>query len=113
MTHSFPTRRSSDLTLEYSEIFNSGDGTRRHSIYMQSDEVAYPGSVFRMKYNYVHSPTGGVLVRVRHERAEIYYNWIEGDASNGYGEVELIGPDCETQRSEERGGGKECVRKCR
>src|SRR3546814_3174605 len=51
-----------------------------------------------MQYNYVHSPTGGVLVRVRHERAEIYYNWIEGDASNGYGEVELIGPDCETQQ---------------
>src|SRR3546814_11108535 len=66
---------------------------------MQSDEVAYPGSVFRMQYNYVHSPTGGVLVRVRHERAEFYYNWIEGDASNGYGEVELIGPDCETQQS--------------
>src|SRR3546814_20263022 len=51
-----------------------------------------------MQYNYVHSPTGGVLVRVRHERAEIYYNWIEGDASNGYGEVELIGHDCETQQ---------------
>src|SRR3546814_10552474 len=34
---------SGSFTLEYSEIFNSGDGTRRHSIYMQSDEVAYPG----------------------------------------------------------------------
>src|SRR3546814_2448272 len=28
---------SGSFTLEYSEIFNSGDGTRRHSIYMQSD----------------------------------------------------------------------------
>src|SRR3546814_2598445 len=65
---------------------------------MQADEVAYPGSVFRRQYNDVHSPTGGVQVRVRHERAEIYYNWIEGDASTGYGEVELIGPDCETQQ---------------
>src|SRR3546814_16876952 len=72
---------SGSFTLEYSEIFNSGYGTRRHSIYMQSDEVAYPGSVFRMQYNYVHSPTGGVLVRVSHERAKIYYNWNEGDTS--------------------------------
>src|SRR3546814_6430273 len=60
---------SGSFTLEYSEIFNSGDGTRRHSIYMQSDEVAYPGSVFRMQYNYVHSPTGGVLVRVRDRKS--------------------------------------------
>src|SRR3546814_19674462 len=65
---------------------------------MQADEVAYPGSVFRRQYNDVHSPTGGVQVRVRHERAEIYYNWIEGDSSKGYMEVELIGPDCETQQ---------------
>ena len=89
-------QNSGSFTLEYSEVRGSGEGNMRHAIYMQSDEVAYPGAVFRMQYNYVHSATGGVLVRVRHERAEIYYNWIEG--SNLH-EIELIGPDCETQKS--------------
>lgn len=88
-------QNSGSFTLEYSEISNSGSGTTRHAIYMQSDEVTWPGAVFRMRYNYVHSGTGGVLVRVRHERAEIHYNWIEGSV---YGEMELIGPDCETQK---------------
>ena len=88
-------QNSGSFTLEYSEVAHSGQGTRKHAIYMQSDEVAWPGSVFRMRYNHVHSATGGVLVRVRHERAEIHYNWIEGGR---YGEVELIGPDCETQQ---------------
>ena len=89
-------QNSGSFTLEYSEIRNSGAGTSRHSIYMQSDEVTFPGAVFRMHYNYVHSGTGGVLVRVRHERAQIYYNWIENSV---YGEMELIGPDCDTQKA--------------
>ena len=89
-------QNSGSFTLEYSEIRNSGAGTSRHSIYMQSDEVTFPGAVFNMRYNYVHSGTGGVLVRVRHERALIYYNWIEGSV---YGEMELIGPDCDTQKA--------------
>ncbi|RZA11342.1 MAG: hypothetical protein EOP02_32480, partial [Proteobacteria bacterium] len=89
-------QNSGSFTLEYSEIRNSGAGTTRHSIYMQSDEVSFPGAVFRMRYNYVHSATGGVLVRVRHERALIYYNWIENSV---YGEMELIGPDCDTQKA--------------
>lgn len=88
-------QNSGSFTLEYSEIRNSGAGTTRHSIYMQSDEVTFPGAVFRMRYNYVHSATGGVLVRVRHERALIHYNWIENSV---YGEMELIGPDCDTQK---------------
>ncbi|MBP7657798.1 MAG: right-handed parallel beta-helix repeat-containing protein, partial [Pseudoxanthomonas sp.] len=89
-------QNSGSFTLEYSEIARSGQGDRRHAIYMQSDEVAYPDTVFRMRYNYVHSATGGVLVRVRHQRAEIHYNWIEGSDLH---EVELIGPDCETQKA--------------
>ena len=88
-------QNSGSFTLEYSEIANSGQGDTRHSLYMQSDEVSFPDTVFRMRYNYVHDATGGVLVRVRHQRAEIHYNWIEG--SNLH-EVELIGPDCETQK---------------
>ncbi|HRP73486.1 MAG TPA: right-handed parallel beta-helix repeat-containing protein [Luteimonas sp.] len=87
---------SGSFTLEYSEIFNSGSGTSRHPIYMQSDEVAYPGSVFLMRYNYVHDGNGGNLLKNRHERALIHYNWFENSA---YQELELIGPDCETQQS--------------
>ena len=89
-------QNSGSFTLEYSEVARSGSGNTRHAIYMQNDQVAYPDTVFRMQYNYVHSATGGVLVRVRHQRAEIYYNWIEGSDLH---EVELIGPDCETQKA--------------
>lgn len=88
---------SGSFTLEYSELYNTGAGTKRHTIYMQSDEVAFPNALFVMRYNYVHDATGGVLVRVRHQRSKIYYNWIENSV---YGEMELIGPDCETQQPE-------------
>lgn len=87
---------SGSFTLEYSEIRNAGSSSQRHPIYMQSDEVAFPGSVFRMRHNYIHSGKGGNLVKVRHERSEIYYNWLEGSA---YQALELIGPDCWTQQS--------------
>ncbi|MFZ5636188.1 MAG: hypothetical protein ACOY82_06325 [Pseudomonadota bacterium] len=87
---------SGAFTLEYSEIFDAGAGSTRHPIYMQSDEMAYPGSVFRMRYNYVHDGNGGNLLKNRHERAEIHSNWFEGSV---YQELELIGPDCETQAS--------------
>jgi hypothetical protein len=87
---------SGSFTLEYSEIYDAGAGTTRHSIYMQSDEIAYPGAVFRMRFNYVHSGNGGNLLKNRHERAEIHSNWLEGSV---YQEIELIGPDCETQAS--------------
>ena len=86
---------SGSFTLEYSEVFNAGAGTHRHPIYMQSDQVAYPDSVFLMRFNYVHSGNGGSLLKNRHERALIHYNWFEGSA---YQELELIGPDCETQQ---------------
>lgn len=87
-------QNSGSFTLEYSEIFDAGAGQTKHPIYMQSDEVAHPDSVFRMRYNYVHNGNGGNLLKSRHERNEIYYNWFEGGA---YQEIELIGPDCETQ----------------
>lgn len=89
-------QNSGSFTLEYSEIYDSGAGTTRHAIYMQSDEIAFPGSVFRMRYNYVHSGNGGNLLKVRHERSEIHSNWFEGAF---YQEMELIGPDCETQQA--------------
>jgi hypothetical protein len=87
---------SGTFTLEYSEIYDAGSGTTKHPIYMQSDEIAYPGSVFRMRFNYIHNGNGGNLLKSRHERSEIHSNWFEGSA---YQEIELIGPDCETQAS--------------
>ncbi len=86
---------SGSITLEYSEIRNSGSGDSRHALYMQSDEIAFPGAVFRMRYNYVHSGTGGNLLKSRFERNEVHYNWFEGAF---YHELELIGPDQFTQQ---------------
>ena len=89
-------QNSGSFTLEYSEFSHTGAGTTRHSVYMQSDEVAYPGAMFVMRHNYVHSGTGGNLLKVRHERSQIHYNWFEGAV---YQAMELIGPDCQTQQA--------------
>lgn len=86
---------SGSLTLEYSEIRNAGGGDSRHALYIQTDEVAYPGAVFRMRYNYVHDGLGGNLLKSRAERNEIHYNWFENAY---YHEIELIGPDQYTQQ---------------
>jgi len=81
---------SGSLLLEYSEIYACGAGTQAHQIYMATDELAHPESVFRMQFCWVHDGTGGNNVKSRAERNEIYYNWIEGAV---YHELELIGPD--------------------
>jgi hypothetical protein len=80
---------SGSLTLEYSELYHNGSGGGNHQIYMATDEKAFPGSVFRMQYCYVHDGLGGDNVKSRAERNEIYYNWIEGAY---YHELDLIGP---------------------
>ena len=87
---------SGSFTLEYSEIYNAGASSNRHPIYMQSDEVAFPNAVFKMRFNYLHDGKGGNLVKVRHQRSEIYYNWLEGSA---YQALEFIGPDCYEQQA--------------
>ncbi len=79
-----------DLTLDHVEVYDSGEGTQHHQIYVSSDEVDHPGSRFRMQHCYVHDGNGGNNVKSRHERNEIYFNWIEGAL---YHELELIGPD--------------------
>ena len=81
---------SGSFLLEYVEVHHCGSGTSNHQIYIATDEVAHPGSVFRMQYCYVHDANGGNSVKSRAERNEIYYNWIEGAL---YHELELIGPD--------------------
>jgi hypothetical protein len=81
---------SGSLTLDHVEVHHCGLGDQKHPIYIATDEVAYPGSVFRMQYSYLHDNNGGHGVKSRAERNEIYYNWIEGSY---YHELELIGPD--------------------
>ena len=81
---------SGSIVIEYSEIYNCGNGGSQHQIYMATDEVNRPGSVFRLQYSYIHDGNGGNNVKSRSERNEIYYNWIEGAF---YHELELIGPD--------------------
>lgn len=87
---------SGSLTVEYSEIYNAGSNMGQHAIYMATDEVAFPGSVFRLQYSWVHDSRfddmrdGGNLIKSRAERNEIYYNWLEGAF---FHELELIGPD--------------------
>ncbi len=81
---------SGSLTIEYSEFYRNGTGLTSHQIYMATDQAAFPKSVFRMQYCYVHDGTGGNNVKSRSERNEIYYNWIEGAA---FHELDLIGPD--------------------
>jgi hypothetical protein len=81
---------SGSLLLERSEVYRCGSGDHNHQIYMATDEVHHPGSVFRMRYCYLHDANGGNNVKSRAERNEIQYNWIEGAY---YHELELIGPD--------------------
>lgn len=87
---------SGSLTMEYSEVANIGADGRYHAIYMATDEVAYPGAVFRLQHSHIHDSQfdanriGGNLIKSRAERNEIYYNWLEGAY---YHELELIGPD--------------------
>ncbi len=81
---------SGSLVMEHVEVHHCGSGDSRHQIYMATDEVNHPGSVFRMQYCYIHDGNGGNNVKSRAERNEIYFNWIEGAY---YHELELIGPD--------------------
>ncbi len=87
---------SGSITIEYSEIYNAGSGGSNHALYIATDEVAHPHSVFRLQYCYIHDSdynnlgNGGNLIKSRAERNEIYYNWLENAF---YHELELIGPD--------------------
>lgn len=81
---------SGSLRMEYCEVYRCGSGSSQHQVYVATDEVSHPGSVFRMQFCYLHDGNGGNNVKSRCERNEIYYNWVEGAY---YHELELIGPD--------------------
>lgn len=87
---------SGSLTVEFSEIRNAGSNQFNHAIYMATDELRWPGSVFRLRHSVVRdsrfgdSGVGGNLIKSRAERNEIHYNWLEGAWFHA---LELIGPD--------------------
>ncbi len=81
---------SGSCLMEFVEVRDCGSGSSQHQVYMATDEVNRPGSIFRMQFCYLHDARGGNNVKSRAERNEIYYNWIEGGF---YHELELIGPD--------------------
>jgi hypothetical protein len=87
---------SGSLTVEFSEIRNAGSAQFNHAIYMATDELTWPGAMFRLQHSVVRdsrfgdSGDGGNLIKSRAERNEIYYNWLEGAY---YHTLELIGPD--------------------
>ncbi|MBL8026475.1 MAG: T9SS type A sorting domain-containing protein [Fibrobacteres bacterium] len=81
---------SGNITLEGVELYGCGSGSSQHQIYVTTDQVHFPGSVFKMRFCYLHDAKGGNNVKSRSERNEIHYNWIEGAY---YHELELIGPD--------------------
>lgn len=86
---------SGSLTVEYTEVRNAGSNGGNHAIYMATDELTWPGAVFRLQHSWIHDSQfgtgeGGNLIKSRAERNEIYYNWLE-DAY--YHALELIGPD--------------------
>jgi hypothetical protein len=83
---------SGSCTLQYVEVARCGSGLYSHPIYMSTDPVKFPGSVFRMEHCYVHDGNGGNAVKSRAERNEIYYNCIE---AGFYRELEMIGRDSE------------------
>lgn len=78
------------ITIEHCEIYNCGNGAYEHQLYIATDELRFPGSVFRLEHCYLHHGKGGHNVKTRSERNEIYYNWIENAF---YHNLELIGPD--------------------
>ena len=88
-------QNSGSFTLEYSELYRNGAGTTRHTIYMQNDQMVYPDATFLMRFNYVHDGNGGILMRSRYSRSQIYFNWFEASTNEA---VEFIGPDCQAQK---------------
>ncbi|MEM6789261.1 MAG: hypothetical protein AAF928_12945 [Myxococcota bacterium] len=87
-----------DLTIEYSEFSDNGSGNFYHSIYVTTDQDLYPGSRVRIQFNYVHDLSGGLAIKSRAERGEVYFNWIEGAPLNA---LDLIGPDADADDARE------------
>lgn len=83
-------QNSGDHTIEFCEIYNCGNGTTNHQLYLATDNVLYPTATATVRFCYIHDGVGGNSIKSRATRNEILYNWIEGAL---YHELELIGAD--------------------
>lgn len=81
---------SGSITVEYCDIYHNGTNSGQHNLYLSADEVAYPVSIARVQYNYIHDANTGNGLKTRARRNEVYFNWFE---NNYYQSLELIGPD--------------------
>ncbi len=88
---------SGDQTIEYTEVYDCGNASSRHQLYMATDNTMYPNAVVRIRYCYIHDANGGNNIKTRATRNEIYYNWVEGAF---YHELELIGADPDGQSNQ-------------
>ena len=79
-----------NLTIEYSDFTDNGSGDYKHQVYVTTDQEMYPGSSVRIQFNYIHDPSGGLNIKSRAERTEIYFNWVEAGVLN---DIDLVGPD--------------------
>jgi Right handed beta helix region len=81
---------SGDHLIEFCEVYNCGNGTTYHSIYLATDNAMYPSAVATVRFCYIHDGVGGNSIKSRATRNEILYNWVEGALHH---ELELIGAD--------------------
>ncbi|HHH30729.1 MAG TPA: hypothetical protein ENK57_20630 [Polyangiaceae bacterium] len=87
-----------NLTVEYSNFTDNGSGDYKHQIYVTTDQEMYPGSSVRIQFNYIHDASGGLNIKSRAERTEIYFNWIEAAVLN---DIDLVGPDASADGARE------------
>jgi hypothetical protein len=81
---------SGSLTVENCEVYDCGDGETAHQLYIATDEEAFPGSTFRLRFCYIHDGRGGNNVKSRAERNNLYSNWISNAL---YHNLDLDGAD--------------------
>ncbi len=74
--------------MQRDEVYGCGYDVYKHQVYVATDETTFPGSVFRMEGCWLHDANGGINVKSRAERVELYGNWIEGAQ---YHELDLVG----------------------
>src|SRR6185436_12930176 len=75
------------VTLSSVEVHHCGKGQGYHQVYFGADNVKYPGATLRVEHCHFHDSTGGIDLKTRVARTELYYNWIEG---NTYYLLDLI-----------------------
>lgn len=80
---------SGSLTIEYSEIYECGNGLYSHQLYA-STERTDPSVVFTLKYSYLHHPKGGNGIKSRFPSNYIAYNYVDHSGDTVYRPLEYV-----------------------